>query len=321
MVFAESWQSPKKNRNLIGRLANALVLIIASFTPRAAYAQFTDPKTYTVSPVDVNQLELAYTYAHADASIDTSLVDVGAHFVLNEAALSYTHNFGVLDHFVWMKASVPFATVNGSVDQANLAGSVTGAGDSSLELGALLIGGKALSAAEFATYEPATTLGLSLSVSAPTGDYNAQMLLNLGSNRWSFKPELGLSYPFGSEHRWEADAYVNAYFFTDNAEYRGVEILRQDPLPGLEGHISYAFSPDLWASLDARYAFHGSTVVDGLDQHNPQENLVIGAEASWSPNSHNTLDLVFAKAVVDKNAPAYTGFTVKYVYSWGPGTL
>ena len=49
---------------------------------------------------------------------------------------------------------------------------------------------------------------------------------------------------------------------------------------------------------------------------NVQENLTVGAEASWSPNSHNSLDVVFAKALVHRNAPAYTGVSVSYVYSW-----
>ena len=162
-------------------------------------------------------------------------------------------------------------------------------------------------------------MGVSLTVSAPTGEYDPEKPFNLGADRWSFKPEIALSYPFGLEHRWEVDAYINAYFFTDNTEYRGVEILRQDPLPGLEGHLSYSFTPNVWASLDLRYSFRGETVVDGLNQNDAQENLTAGAEASWSLDSHNSLDLVFAKALVYKNAPAYTGIALKYVYSWGSG--
>jgi len=303
-----------------GRIFSVLAVSTACCSSRTLYAQFTDPRTYTVSPAGVNELELDYAYAHADASVDTSLEVVGAHFVLNEVALSYTRTFSALGHLAWVKASVPFASVSGSVAGTNIPGSTTGAGDSSLELAALLKGGKALSAAEFAAYEPATTLGASLTVSAPTGEYNADNLLNLGSHRWSFKPEFAVSIPFGPEHGWEADVYINAYFFTDNTEYRGVEVLRQEPLPGLEGHISYTFTPSLWSSFDVRYSFRGDTVVDGLDQDDAQENLTVGAEASWSPNSDNSFNLVFAKALVHRNAPAYTGIAIKYVYSWGPGT-
>jgi hypothetical protein len=267
--------------------------------------------------VGINQLELDYAHASADASLDTSLEVVGAHFERNEVAVSYTHNFGMLGRLAWVKLNVPFASVSGSVAGTNISGSTTGAGDSSLQLTALLKGGKALSAAEFATYDPGTTLALSVTVSAPTGEYDAEKLLNLGSNRWSFKPEFAVSYPFGPDHRWEVDGYVNVYFFTDNTTYHGVEILRQEPLPGLEGHISYDFTPSLWASLDLRYSFRGETIVDGVNQNNSQELLIAGAEASWSPSESHSLVILWAKALVYRNAPAETAVVLKYVYHWG----
>jgi Putative MetA-pathway of phenol degradation len=305
---------------MTGRVFSALLAITASCCPPAVYAQFTDPRTYTVVPVGTNQLELNYAYAHADASLDTSLEVVGAHFEQNEVAVSYTHNFGMLSHLAWVKVDVPFASVTGSVAGTNISGSTTGAGDTSLQLTALLKGGKALSAAEFATYEPSTTLALSVTVSAPTGEYDADKLLNLGSHRWSFKPEFAVSHPFGPEQRWEVDAYVNVHFFTDNTTYHGVEILRQDPLPGLEAHISYDFTRSLWASLDLRYSFRGETIVDSVNQNDAQKSLIGGTEASWSLSSNQSLVILFAKALVYRNAPAETRVALKYVYSWGTGS-
>jgi hypothetical protein len=285
------------------------------------YGQFTDPRNYTVAPVVINQLELDYAYARANGSVDTSLEVLGAHLTLNEVALSYLHNFSALGHLAWVKASVPFASVSGSVSGTNLAGSLTGMGDSSLEFAALLKGGKALSAAEFMAYEPATTVGASLVISVPTGDYDAEKRVNLGAHRWSFKPEIGVSYPFGPERRWVADAYINAYFFTDNTAYQGTQILHQEPLPGIEGHLSYTFTPTVWASLDLRYSYRGDTILNGLDQGNAQQSLTAGAEASWSPDAHNTLVLVLAKAFVHTNAPDYAGIGLRYFYSWGSGTM
>jgi hypothetical protein len=114
----------------------------------------------------------------------------------------------------------------------------------------------------------------------------------------------------------EVDGYINAYFFTDNTSFLGMEILHQEPLPGLEAHLSYSITPSFCMSLDTRYAFRGETVVDGLEQNSSQQNLTLGTEASWAPNSHNSLDIVFAKALVRRNAPAFTGVSVSYVYSW-----
>jgi hypothetical protein len=269
--------------------------------------------------VGTNQLELDYAYAHANASLDTSLIVPGARFNVNQGTISYIHYFGLAHHLLWAEAGVPLANLSGSVSGTNIQGSVTGAGDSTYAVAALLKGGPALSVAQFANYRPVTTIGVSLTVTAPTGQYNPNMILNLGSDRWSFKPEIAVSHPFGAEQKWEVEAYANSYFFTDNTSYRGREILRQHALPGLEGHISYSFMDNLWASLDARYSFRGATVVDGVNENNAQQNVSLGSEVNVSLNSRNSLVFAFDKALVHRNGPASNGFAVKYNYSWGKG--
>ena len=301
------------------RGSRALAAIALACFPCALYGQFTDPRTYANTPADLNQFELGYGYASADASIDTSLIVGGAHFDLNTATAAYTRTFGIAQRLAWVKASIPFAAVRGSVGGTGISGSVAGAGDASLEFTSLLMGGPALRAPDFARHEPTTTLGVSLTVTGPTGEYNPDRILNLGSDRWSFKPQLAVSHPFGPEHRWEVDGYASAYFFTDNTSYHGHEILRQEPLLGIEGHVSYNFTQDLWASLDASYAWRGDTVVDGVNQQDAQKYLTVGAELNWSLAQRNSIALVLAKSVVHDNAPAATGVVLKYFYTWGPG--
>lgn len=282
-------------------------------------AQFTDPRTYDDTPVGVNQLELAYAYAHSNASIDTALVVAGAKLNLNQGTLDYTRYFAFLHRLAWVEPSVPFAGLDGSITGTDIGGSATGTGDSSYEAALLLKGGPALSVAQFANYSPATTVGVSVTITAPTGLYSSHKLLNLGSDRWSFKPEIAVSQPFGPKQKWEFDAYANVYFYTDNVSYRGLEVLRQGPLPGLEGHISYSFTNNLWASLDTRYSFRGDTFVNSVNQDNSQQNFTLGSEVNISLGPQNSIVFEFARALVHQNGPAYTGFAIKYDYSWGKG--
>ena len=158
---------------------------------------------------------------------------------------------------------------------------------------------------------------MSLTISAPTGQYNSNNLLNLGSERWSFKPEIAVSYPFGSEQKGQCDVYAHAYLITDNTSYKGREILRQEPLPGMEGHVSYFFVHNAWVSIDTLYSFSGATVIDGVHQNDAQKNFTLGSEVNVSLNPRNSLVFQFAKALVHQNGPALTGFAVKYSYSWG----
>ena len=293
-------------------------LVTLSF-PDRLNAQFAEAHHYDNAPVGVNQLELAYAYAHSNASIDTSLVVAGAKFNLNQGTITYTRYFGFVHRVAWIEASVPLAGLSGSVSGTDIHGSATGAGDSSYAVSALLKGGPALSVAQFADYKATTTVGVNLSITAPMGQYNPNRLLNLGTDRWSFKPELALSQPFGHEQKWQCDVYAHAYFFTDNTSYHGTEILRQQPLPGLEGHISYFVGDSVWASIDTLYSFRGSTVVNGIDQNDAQKNFALGGEVNVSLNPRNSLVFQFAKALVHQNGPSITGFAVKYNYSWGKG--
>jgi Putative MetA-pathway of phenol degradation len=295
-----------------------LALAVLGF-PDRVHSQFTDPRTYDNTPVGVNQIELDYAYAHSNASIDTSLIVAGARINLNQGTIEYTRDFSFIHRLAWVEAGVPVAGLNGSVTGTNIQGSITSTGDSSFEVATLLRGGPALSVPQFGSYKPTTTVGVSLTITAPSGLYSADKILNLGSDRWSFKPEIAVSHPFGAKQKWEFDAYVNAYFYTANKSYHGNEILHQQGLPGLEGHISYSFNSILWSPLDTRYSFDGDTFVNGINQDNAQQNFILGSKANVSLKSQNSLAFEFAKALVHQNGPAYTGLAVKYIYSWGKG--
>jgi hypothetical protein len=298
------------------RLFFPCLVLAVLHVPDRAFAQFNDPRAYENTPVGTNQLELGYTYVHSNTSLDTSLVVAGAKLNVNQGIIDYTHYFGFFHHLMWVEAGVPVAGLSGSVSGTNIQGSTWGTGDSSYAFGVLLKGGPALSVEQFKDYQPATTLGLSLIMTAPTGSYQPSRILNLGSDRWSFKPELAWSHPFGHEQQWELDAYANVSFYTDNTSYHGKEILRQDPLPGIEGHLSYSFTDNIWASFDTRYSFRGTTTVDGVPQNNAQQNFILGTELTISVNPRNTLIFEFAKAVVHNNGPSDVGFSLRYDYTW-----
>lgn len=63
-----------------------------------------------------------------------------------------------------------------------------------------------------------TWMALTTYITAPTGNYNPNRILNIGANRWTIQPALVLGQRF-----WRAvtlEAIANAAFYTDNDEYR-----------------------------------------------------------------------------------------------------
>ena len=111
----------------------------------------------------------------------------------------------------------------------------------------------------------------------PQAFTEAEKILNLGSDRWSFRPEIGVSFP-SAQQRWVLDGYANCYFYTDNTSYRGTEVLKQGPLPGFEGHLSYTFNPRSCGL--AGYALlvpRRNERWNNLGQDDSQRNFVFGS--------------------------------------------
>ena len=89
---------------------------------------------------------------------------------------------------------------------------------------------------EFSNTEKEMVVGASLQVTMPTGQYDDEKLLNIGSNRWVVKPEIGISIPSG---KWSFEFSAAARFFTDNNDFVGDVTFEQDPLYNLQLHLVY----------------------------------------------------------------------------------
>ena len=93
-----------------------------------------------------------------------------------------------------------------------------GLGDPRLRLAVNLYGAPAMTPKTFASYRQGTILGVSVTVAPPLGQYDSTKLINLGTHRWSVKPELGVSRTFG---RWVVEAMAGVWLFTDNTDFFG----------------------------------------------------------------------------------------------------
>ena len=96
-------------------------------------------------------------------------------------------------------AIVPYTSLSGT---AELAGQpvdreANGLADARFRLSVNLYGAPALTLQEFRNYEQDLIVGASLQVSVPWGQYDSSRVVNIGTNRWSFKPEVGISQAAG----------------------------------------------------------------------------------------------------------------------------
>ena len=183
---------------------------------------------------------------------------------------------------------VPLSSLTGTADYAGqpIQRDVTGLADPAVKLSVNLYGAPALSLKEFAAFEQDLIVGASLRVTAPLGNYDNTRLVNLGTHRWSFKPEIGVSKALG---RWTVEAAAAVTLYTDNDDFFNGSTRSQDPLYSIAGHVVYSARSGIWGSLDLTYFGGGRTTIGGTLNNDLQQNWRAGWHACF-PGGQVQLD-------------------------------
>jgi hypothetical protein len=109
-------------------------------------------------------------------------------------------------------------------------------------------------------------LPVSLYITAPTGEYDKNKTLNMGSNRWAFKPSIGIARGLRSLGTI-IEAVGQVEFYTKNDEYgaAGAE-QKKDPFFTSQLMLTQFLDPQTFISADYFYEKGGETEVDGVKQ-------------------------------------------------------
>lgn len=263
-------------------VASALVLGVMP-SAHSAFAQDLTPRAYAVSPLRSNAILVTDVYNDGDLNFEGTVPIEDATGKINALAAGFYHSLALFGRSANVNVVLPYGT---GTFEGNVLGSPysthrAGLFDIPVRFALNLVGGPAMPAAEWAKWQQKTLLGASVKVVIPVGQYDPTRLINLGSNRWAFKPELGLSQRIG---HWILDAYGAAWFFTRNPEffsrnayYAGTRSQSQEPIGIAEMHLSYDVRPRLWVSLDGNFWSGGKTRVSGVENPNTlQKNSRVG---------------------------------------------
>lgn len=291
-------------------------LLVLALAARSVGGQELEPRAYSPAPIGANFLLFGYSYQTGDVLFDPSLPfsDVVAN--VSSANLSYGRSFDLFGRTATVALAVPGAwgSISGNVFEEQRSVTRSGLADVRGRFVVNLLGGPALSPKEFAAAPPRTTLGFSLGVAAPTGEYDPAKLINLGANRWAFKPELGLSHPRGP---WTLEAAAGVWLFEDNDDFFPGRVVRsQDPLWTVQGHVGYTFRKQLWASVDATFYAGGETYADGVGGNTRQENSRLGATLSLPLKRGHTIKLLVARGVTARVGSSFETYSFAYQYLW-----
>ena len=308
---------------LVSLTAFARCLTLIWFACSTCRAQDLSPRAYIITPIHSNAVVLTYSFQTGGIVINPTLPVNDTNGTLDSFIFSYFHTFSFFGRSANVTAFLPYTV---GTFRANIEGVPTqvyrsGLADSGIRFSVNLHGGPAMNVADFISWKQELLVGTSLTITAPTGQYNPMVLVNTGTNRWGFKPEVGLSRRWG---RWILDTYGGVWFFTENHEYfshnaffSGKNTQLQNPLGALEAHLSYDIRPRLWLSADANYFYGGSTNLNKVKSSGTLvANSRIGITASAPLHKHQSLKFSYSYGDIVRVGGHYHNVAVAWQYSW-----
>lgn len=291
----------------------ALTVIVPA-VPLAA--QDLEPRAYVAAPVGLSFVAAGFSRSTGDVLFDASLPLEDVRASVNGLVLGYGRTFSLLDRTALLVVAAPvvWLEATGRVSDQTGRASRSGLADTRIRLSVNLVGGKALTPREFTLAPRPTIVGVSLTAAPPVGQYDRTKLVNIGANRWSFKPEVGLSHRLG---RWTLEGYAGVWLFTDNATfYPGDAYRTQDPIVAIQLHASYAFRPGWWVAGNGTWYAGGATTVNGLDRGDLQRNSRVGVTLAMPITRRQSLKITGSTGATTRRGTAFRTIAAAWQLSW-----
>lgn len=305
-------------QSVSARFSSILVALVFAAGTSSAGAQDIEPRAYSNAPIGVNFLIAGYAYSRGGVSFGPSLPITNPNLDTSSAVIAYARVLDLWGMSAKFDATVPYTWLSGTADYKGQTQSrvVDGFANSTFRLSVNFYGAPALTLKEFADWEQDLIIGASLRVTPPWGQYDDRKLVNIGTNAWAFKPQVGISKAIG---QWTLEATAAVTFFTDNNDFYGGNQLSRAPLYSLQGHVIYGFRSGLWASLDATYFTGDRTTVNGALNSDLEQNWRLGATLAFPINRENSIKFYASKGVAARTGDNYDLFGVAWQFRWGGG--
>jgi hypothetical protein len=282
------------------------------------YSQDLEPRAYTNIPVGVNFLVAGYTYSSGGVLFDPAVPLDNAHINIHGSVFAYARSIKVGRMSGKVDMILPYAWLSGTADFQGQPASreVSGFADPRVRMSVNFIGAPALPLSGFKDYKQDLVVGASLQVCLPLGQYDPNKLVNIGTNRFSFKPELGFSKTMG---HIQLELTGGATFYTVNNDFFQGKTMSQDFIGSLQGHFEYNFNRGIWAAIDGTYYWGGSTTIDGIEGNNLQKNTRLGCTLALPVSLHQSLKLYFSTGVSTRTGSDFDMVGILWQYRWGGG--
>lgn len=295
------------------RVLVALVLVTST---SSAAAQDLEPRAYSNTPIGLNFLIAGYAYTSGGVAIDPALPLKNADVEVNSATLAYARSIDLLGRSAKFDIVLPYAWLSGSAEFVGQPRQreVTGLADPRFRLSVNFYGAPALSMKEFANFRQDLIVGASVYVWAPWGQYDPSKLVNLGTNRWAVKTELGISKRLGA---WTLELVPGVTFFSDNTNFLDGHTRTQDPIYSVQVHVVYGFQSGVWVALNGTYFAGGRTSIDDVPGDDRLSNSRAGLTVALPVDRSNSVKFYASSGVSTRTGSNFNIFGLAWQYRWG----
>lgn len=222
-------------------------------------------------------LVAGFSHSSGGVLFDPSIPVEGADADINTGVVAYFRTIDVLGRTSNVLLNLPYSkgTIGGLFENSPAVSRFSDFGDLSVTLNVNLSGAPTMNREEFVAFraDPRPLIGASLKVIAPTGHYNSDKLINVGSNRWTARLKFGTVLIL--KPSWLLELSASGWFFGDDPDFLNGR-KEQDPLFTLESNLIKRVRPGLWASLDLAYYRGGRQTIGGRQLDNTKKNLKLG---------------------------------------------
>lgn len=282
-----------------------------SLSALGLYAQDLDPRAYVRVPINTTLLVTGLSYSSGGVVTDPLIPLTDLKAKVFTPSFGVIRSFGVLKRTATVLVVAPYSWADASalVNGQRQTASRTGLSDLRVRMTLLLKGGRATPMKEFRnTNLRQTVLGVSLMTVIPAGQYFPDKLINLGTNRWAFKPEFAVSQPLGK--KLLLDIYTAVWLFTNNTSfYPGTATRAQAPLGAFQAHISYNVNLRTWIALNTTFYTGGTSTVNGQENADRQENTRFGLTMVLPAGKRGSLKFAVSKGATIRIGADFTAFS------------
>jgi len=307
--------------NRIARFLQAGILLWLALAfwlaPATAFAQDLEPRRWTHLPVGTNTLGIGYLARDADIYFNPLLGIRDGTAELNAWVARYSHSFDWAGKTARVDGVLPYmsGTWQGLVDGVQESRSINAGGDPWLRLSVNFYGSPALEKQEFQQFlsENAvrTAVGASLAVSLPLGSYDPKELINIGRNRYTLRPQIGMLHQRGP---WSFELTGSVYIFSDNPDFLDSARLSQDPVMALQGHVTRNFKGNFWLGAGIAYAAGGKVKLDSDQTTYEVDNLLLNFVGSYKITKNQTVMLAWQQGRTQNDVGSDSD---NWLLSWG----